>query len=322
LVYEGMRRHNVRTDASLLTVLKTAALREDLRTHSFRAICRLVVPAVCALDREAVLLKGAALAETVYPDPKLRHTHDIEILVPSADLLGVAGALSAFRLSRMSRGPEGDVYLTHDSGLPVVLRRRLFRVPFYNAILAGACVGAESTVIAGAPVRVLSPAYALLHCCGHGLYSPSRGSHRWIVDAWFLVDRRRDLDWEELIRIADQGHLTIPLTLLLTYLASELDAPIPLPVLDALAARAAVAKPIDGELALLGARSTGRGAFRTLLKRERNMAGRLRILRWMILPSKTYVTWVAQESDSRMPAAQYFIRPMRYVLRRISQRRT
>jgi len=319
LVHEAVRRHGVHMDARLLTVLKTASLREDLRARTFLAICKSVVHAVSDEDRGAVLLKGAALAQTAYPDPKLRHSHDIEILVPSTDLLGVASALSTLRLSRIGHDPAGVVCLTHDSGLPVVLRRELFRVPFYNSIVTDACARAKHVVIAGAPARVLSPADALLHCCGHALHSQSRESHRWIVDAWFIVARWRDLDWEELMRIADHGRLTIPLAVLLTYLAYNLDAPIPLSALDALVVRAAAAKPIDGELALFGARSTGRGAFRTLLKREGNIAGQLRILKWMLLPSKAYMRWVTQKSDSLLVTAQYFVRPMRYFLRHISQ---
>jgi hypothetical protein len=315
LVHEAARRHEVRMDATLRTVLKTAALREDLRSRAFARICGAVARGVSELDPETVLLKGAALAETVYPEAKLRHAHDVELLVRSADLLGVAEALGKLRLSTTNEA-ERVVSLEHDSGLPVVLRRELFEVPFYNAIVRGACSRAEQVSVSGAHVRVLSAADALLHCCGSALHSAARGSHRWIVDSWFIVDRGRDLDWEQLVRTANQGRLTVPLSVLLTYLARELDARVPHAALAALARQATAANPIDGELALFAARSTGSEGFRTLLRRERSPVGRLRILKWMFLPSKSYLVWLTGKSDSRV-AAQYLVRPVRYVFRRI-----
>lgn len=320
LLLEAVQTHSVEADPALLTILKTAALREELRTRTFRAICKGVLAALVEAGCRAIALKGTALGESVYARPMLRHSHDIEILVPEAGLIDVGASLAPLGFSASSRRAvtADAVELTHDSGLPLVLRRALFEVPFYNALVAAACARAESIEFMDTRMQVLSPADALLHACGHAFHSPARGSQRWIVDAWYLIDKRRDLDWEVLLRTAAEAHLRLPLATLLGYLARELAAPIPPDVLARAAASAAAAAPVDGELALLGARSTGPGGFRTLLRRERSMAGRVRILRWMLAPSRAYLSWVAQQPDPWLLPAQYVMRPARYLSRRVS----
>ena len=43
--------------------------------------CRRELAALQAAGNEALLLKGVALAETVYPQFRLRHCHDLDLLV-------------------------------------------------------------------------------------------------------------------------------------------------------------------------------------------------------------------------------------------------
>ena len=44
--------------------------------------------------------------------------------------------------------------------------------------------------------EIPAPADSLLHVCGHASYSASRQSLRWVTDAWFIVNRHPDLDWD------------------------------------------------------------------------------------------------------------------------------
>jgi hypothetical protein len=242
-------------------------------------------------------------------------------LIPEAELSEVGASLLQLGFSASPREavPAGSLELVHESGLPLVLRRALFEVPFYDTIAGAACTRAESTDLLDIRVRVLSPADALLHVCGHAFHSPSRESQRWIVDAYCLIDKRRDLDWELLLQTASAAHLRLPLATLVTYLACALSAPIPADVLARVEASAAAADAIDGELALLGARSIGPAGFRTLIRRERSVVGKLRILKWMLLPSSAYLRWVTRDSDPCALHTQYFLRPARYVSRRLGR---
>jgi hypothetical protein len=85
LVLHACIHYRLSPTSAVMTVLKTAALREELRTRSYRAIRRRVLQALAAANLHPIVLKGAALGDLVYPDPVLRHTHDIELLIPTSD---------------------------------------------------------------------------------------------------------------------------------------------------------------------------------------------------------------------------------------------
>ena len=53
---------------------------------------QVVVDALEAAGIPSVLLKGPALARTVYPDPALRQSVDIDLLVRPGDVLAAEGA--------------------------------------------------------------------------------------------------------------------------------------------------------------------------------------------------------------------------------------
>jgi hypothetical protein len=174
-----------------VTVLKTAALREELRIRSYRAIRRRVLQALAAANLHPIVLKGAALSELVYPHAALRHTHDVELLIPTSEWDQLDPALAPLGFSGAASSPGASRReLTHVSGLPLVLHRRLFRIAFYNAPQDNVWMRTEPATLDGIAVQVLSPADMLVHACGDALHSLSLGSCRWIVDAWFLLDRR------------------------------------------------------------------------------------------------------------------------------------
>ena len=82
LLLRATQKHGVKVDAAFLTVLRTATLREELRTNTYKRICRDVFLALSDQIIPTIVLGGAALADTVYADPALRHSHDIDVLIP------------------------------------------------------------------------------------------------------------------------------------------------------------------------------------------------------------------------------------------------
>src|SRR5687768_39468 len=86
LLFTSLRQNQVPLERELLTILRTAHLREELRAESFRRIYEATLAQLARAEIPSLLLKGAALAATVYPSAALRHTHDVEILVRRDDL--------------------------------------------------------------------------------------------------------------------------------------------------------------------------------------------------------------------------------------------
>lgn len=320
MLFHAVQMHGIELDNSRLTILRTAAFREQLRTDIYRRICRNVFSALAKERISAIVLKGAALAETVYSDPALRHSHDIEILLEDRDLKEITSLLIPLGFApvgtKSRRGLTGMEF-THASGLPLVLYRSLFQIPFYNSIQPAVWQRSRITILAETAMRVLSPADALFHTCGHASYSPSRGSYRWISDAWFIVDRHRDLDWDLLLDCAQRSHLILSLSVALRYLSEELHAAVPSTFLDRLVAAAAKTDALGRELALFGARSAPRGGFKNLLRKARGCRGRVSVIKWMLFPSPTYLRWVRQVHRPWLLPFHYVHRVVTYGVRRI-----
>jgi hypothetical protein len=210
-----------------------------------------------------------------------------------------------------------NVELKHGSGLPLVLHHNLFKMPFYNPDVSEFWSRSQTRSIADVAVLVLSPADALLHLCGHASYSLSRESFRWISDAWFIIHKHPDLDWDLLLDCARRSHLALPLSVMFEYLSKDLNAPVSRRFLDRLSFTASKSKSIELELALFGARSSMRGGFKNLIRKARNWHARALIFKWMLLPSPTYVLWVSQSRHFWLLPVQYLYRPVNYVSRRI-----
>ncbi|MGH7829829.1 MAG: nucleotidyltransferase family protein [Candidatus Binatia bacterium] len=320
MLFHAVQRHGIELDNGQLTILRTAAFREQLRTETYRRICRSVFAALVDQRISAMVLKGAALAETVYSDPALRHSHDIEILLEDRHLKETADMLIPLGFSPAgTKSPRGlsGIEFTHASGLPLVLHRSLFQIPFYNSVQPAVLRRSRTTTIAEIPMRVLSPADALFHTCGHAAYSPSRASYRWISDAWLIIDRNPDLDWDVLLACAHRSRLTLPLSVMLHYLSEDLGAALPPTFLDRLFVTASKTDALGRELALFGARSAPQGGFKTLLRKTRGWRGRLFVIQWMLFPSRTYLLWLRQIHRPWLLPLCYVHRLVKYVVRRI-----
>ncbi len=234
LLLRAVRKHAVRVDTTFLTVLRTATVREELRTNTYKRICRDLFSALSNHKIPTIVLGGAALADTVYAHPALRHSHDIDVLIPETQFRRT-GSLLASLLFKSVKVPKAGSHhwdFKHASRLPLQLHSRLFQLPYYTAPLAEIWSRSQDLLIAGAPVRILSPEDSLLYVCGHASYSSSRHSLRWVSDAWFIIDRYPDLDWDLLFDCARRSRLDLPLSVMLRYLAEALDARIPSTRLD------------------------------------------------------------------------------------------
>ena len=318
LLFNAVQSHSLEIDKEALTYLRTAYLKEELRDAAVRRICREVL---LSLEKEGlapILLKGMALAETVYGNPVLRHCHDIDILLPDDQLSRPAVFLSSlgFRVCSAPQSQNRHLRMLQDSGLPLEFHSNLFEVPYYQMPLSEIRARGRSQAIAGVKTRILTPADNLLHVCGHASYSSKRQSLRWVTDAWFIISRHADLDWESLSHDIRRSGLALPVSVMLGYLAESLDAPIPSNTLRSLSAAASHSRPIERQLALRGTRSDGRGSLQELFGRATNWRERVFILQWLLFPSPHYLAWVDQVHPWLLPF-HYLYRPLRYARNRL-----
>jgi hypothetical protein len=323
LIHRAAACYGASVEGTTRTALRAAYLREELRTVTYRRICAEVLSVLAAEDTGVVVVGGAALADSVYEQPLLRHCHDLDLLVRQRDLsraarsLIVAGFASA---GEPASDATSEVTLVHRSGLPVKLLSRLLAVPWYPLPLSDIRARTLRHVVGGMPAAILSPADHLLLVCAHASYSPRRESLRWVCDSWFLIHRHPDLDWDVLAECAVRSQLALPLSVMLTYLARDIGLPIPATVLDRITGAAARVDRIRREVALRGARVGTRGSLKTLLRKSHGWRARGALIELTLFPSPAYLRWVEPVRGRWDLLLRYVQRPLRYALRQLRRR--
>ena len=322
-LYVALRRSDAEVDATLMSYLRLAYVREQMRATTYKRIRADIVTLLRQSNVPAVLLRGGALSATVYADPAVRHCHDLAFLVKPDDLARASDALRGAGLTSIAFAPEeASPYaaLIHETSLPIELHGRLFVVPTYD--LPWDEVWPRSEVVSLGPVdgRVLSPSDALLHVCCHAFYSSSRESLRWVGDAWHIVKRGR-VDWERLGASAERGRLALPTLVTLRYLAGALGANVPRAVLERLVAAAERAPVEERDVALRAARTGSCESVTGLLGRVHG-GWRVRALTvsWLLFPSQAYVRDATATRGGAGAALHYLRRPVNYLRGRLSRR--
>ena len=319
LLYRALQRNGATVDAELLPYLRTAYFREELRVQAYRRICQEVLTTLREAGIRVLVLGGAALAETVYGEPALRHCGGVELLVEKADVPHAASLLVAGGFSRSGARSSAERCvnrLKHASGLPVEIRWDLFACPYYQAPLEDMWTRSLTREIAGVSVSLLAPADMLVTVFGRALCSGGLTVLQWVCDAWYVLDRCTDLDWDVLADEIQRARLALPASVMLSYLAEDLGALVPSFVLRQLADDGSRTTVEGDEAALFAARVGGRSSFRDLLRRSSSWRAKAVVLRWMLLPSPRYLRWTYPVHSAWLLPFRYLWRPLRYVVRR------
>ena len=251
--------------ARLTTALRDRFLREELAT---------ILERLAAQGVEVLLLKGAALAQTVYGGAGLRPMGDLDLLVHADAVQPALGTLAELGYRRVGREVRPGADLVYESHvrldktglvyLAVEVHWSLFDSPYYQQTLPMAWFwdtalaiqmagphlstdrsGADCTdgmgpgrdmghaaceEIGNTPAWVLGPEAQILHLCGHLVVQHGDEEPRllWLHDvAEVLVHYRDQLDWQELLKRAQDCALVLPLQRVLGQVAAEWGAPVP-----------------------------------------------------------------------------------------------
>jgi hypothetical protein len=209
-----------------------------------------VVAALRSAGIEPLLLKGYALADLVYPDPLVRPSADLDVLV-RPDQVGPACQALARLGCTLPDAATVDVQLATAYDLPVILPAmagqstllelhwRLAPRSLFAVDLDLWRARAERFQVAGQPALRFSPEDMLLHLALHMRKHRYVGL-RWLCDVAELlrcfggVVERRPLDWEYVIGAARSAGLTVLLYTSLALAGRLLEAPVAPALLAAL----------------------------------------------------------------------------------------
>jgi hypothetical protein len=196
---------------------------------------------------EIMILKGAA---RVARDPKalrLRFVNDVDILVRPADFRAAFDLLDAAGWRGTGTGTANfhraqldylhGVNLIHGEIADLDLHRSAFHEP-HLSLDDDAQMWDRSTqgALAGCPARVPSATDTIVMAVAHG----GEGGHRtsdWLLDIIDAVGSGT-VDWDLLQGILERRRLLVPAAVSLTYLADQLQCPIPSDALESIVSQA------------------------------------------------------------------------------------
>jgi hypothetical protein len=235
--------------AAVLSALKRAYLANSARSLFLRSATATVSSALDRAEIPAMLLKGAALVETVYADPGRREMLDIDLLVPDDRL---AEASTVLREIGYAPGPSTSgaggavsnghvaVETHHDEALvgpdhltAIELHRRI-TVSGEGSSFDVDGMWARARTVPATGHLVPSPEDLLIHVCFHFTRNRLGGRARrrhtggalaQLMDINLLV-RGEALDWGKLAATAQAGGLGTRVFLGL-FAASEVGSPVP-----------------------------------------------------------------------------------------------
>lgn len=321
LLHLASQRNRIALPRHDATYLHTAYFREELRGHAYRRILNDVLSALADAHVPAIVLKGCALADSVYPDAASRHAHGIELMIRDEDRarLGAPLEKAGFQSARNDQDRRRHMVpftWRHSQGLPLDVRMRLLDQPYYTVPTADLWARSRSLKALHAHARILCPEHNLLHVLASAATSGSRTNLRWACDAWYLVERHGDdLDWPLLLETAQRARLVLPLSVTTRFLGRGLRAGVPRSMLGALNAGAAAADDVAHEVALLGAVTGAHARMRKIIARTPGMRARVAVVRPLIAPSPKAVR--ALYGTASWSPAYYALRPVGYVVRRL-----
>lgn len=304
--------------AAVHSALERVYLANAARSMFMTSALRRVVDALHDADTPALLLKGAALVETVYPDPAQREMLDLDILVPPPLLAAASAALTPLGYRPYLDAGQGpgatmamQLPLDQHHGPALIGNEQLLAVELHRHILIPGEgrqfeideIWQRARPSANGHHLLPAPEDLLFHVCLHFTRNRLGGSYRrrstggalgQILDMARVVEHE-SLDWPGLTETARRYHLDARVFLGL-FAARELGVPIPEDALAELQPR--------GFDPVLGRRLV---ALRVLRTGDHLP---VRTLRWMFAPSREVLShgWNADPTATMSLARAYMRR--------------
>ncbi len=274
--------------------------------------------ALIKLPAQPVVLKGAYLAECVYPAPGLRPMNDIDLLFRAEDMPMVSGALHELGYGSKDKSPEQGPGITKHtrtfqrpdgaaatpnpylsaSGSRMIEPHRSLEESWFGLkcdLTPGMWERSQAIEIAGCHARALAPADALLHLCVHLTFHLIMGSPSFVQLADLAVFTERvKVDWDE-FQVRTRHRRASGYAYAAARLAREsLAASFPAEVLTALAAASpSGARAVAERLSVADVmRRTQQPPLRTIGQRlRRGVADRAETARWAHSSGERLKVW-------------------------------
>jgi hypothetical protein len=235
--------------AAVATRLGDAYQANASRNLHYRRELGGVLDALARAGIPVLVLKGAALIETLYSDSAVRRMSDMDLLVHRRDLAGARVTLAPLGFATLRVEPRPGAAVEYENQYQlrkegtvrtrVELHWSLFDSPYYQETMSMDWFweSSEPAAIAGRRARVLSPTAQVLHLCGHLRLHHSGGELRWLHDiAQLIATQGARIDWSLVLDRARRFDLVLSLRDVLGRVVADWGTAVPPPVLERLQA--------------------------------------------------------------------------------------
>ena len=188
-----------------------------------------------------LILKGAALVRTVYPDVASRPLGDVDVLVRGDDAVRGIEVLRRAGLRPSHPVTPGRLPLVHSvgfegpAGRKVDLHWHLVEEDCRPGADDGFWERAVPATVESVKTLALDATDHLFHACVHGARWQREPPLRWVADATLLA-RTGAVEWDRLIGLGERHRLVLPLLHALRYLESRRLVAVPDSIPERLAA--------------------------------------------------------------------------------------
>jgi len=273
------------------------AARNTQRYHELG----LVLAALRARDVRVLLLKGAALAETIYDNIALRPMGDVDLLVPRSHLREAIAILQAlgYRRDKGEAHPgfaaeyENEIAFIHPtSEMAVELHWHLIDAEFYMRRIPEEALWKEAVPlrIAEHPVEAFGPEATLVYLPAHWVLHHHAHGLRWLYDMDRLVRHYQGtLDWAKIAALAQAWCLVLPLQTALRQCGAHMHTPIPAAVMESLEAIPVSAQEQRAFAYLTSPRRDVISRFYRDLVMIQGVRRKVRYLWYSIFPNRDYM---------------------------------
>ena len=202
---------------SLTETYRSSALAGAAKYYELAALG----PLFAAAQIPFVVLKGAALAKWLYPEPARRPFGDLDLLFHAADVARLRAALAerAYQPGGELADGFGDAYYSeqsfHQTAPPrstVVVHWHLFVPTYFRARMDVGWFWAHTQTVAfdGQPVLIFDPTAQLLHLTVHASLNHQHTPRLlWLYDLGLLMTRfAADIDWDAAAAFARASRVT------------------------------------------------------------------------------------------------------------------
>jgi len=195
-----------------------------------------VLSSLAELNVDVIILKGLALAETVYPDIALRPFNDVDILIQEKDIKRAQKAITELGYETYC-DPEfnerfrEEIHYIYGNGLSLDIHWNLFKLPYSRYIdMDSFWANSRRLGVEGMEFSILAPEDLLIYLCVHFSKHFANEIFRliWLVDISEIIHRHNStLDWEYITEKALQYRVYSPIRYALNTTRDFFDVCIP-----------------------------------------------------------------------------------------------